>query len=290
MRIYPKPIVNIIGILFIGMSLRLSYWQWDRHTEKKEYIKTLEERLAIAPVPIGEFLSLNQIDWTKLIHRRVILEGSYDYQHEMSLRNRRHNGLAGVFVLTPLRINKTNKVIVVNRGFAPLDFSSREGRRDLSRPQGASFVGLIKAPTIQKLFAPKDPPSGAGFPWVDAWLRMDLAAIQRQLPYPVLPVTLEIMSTATTAATTAEIVQGKSGRDEIFVPSERMYSMVSVPKILKPTEYPVAVFDTVIPPGRHLGYIFEWAFIALLAALVSFLIQLRPALGRGSDSSRSDAK
>ncbi len=263
----------------VVMSLRLSYWQWERHQDKKAYIVKLEERLNEPPTPFSAILSAENPDWLDLIHRRVLIEGTYDYKHEMVLRNRRHEGIAGVFVLTPLRIKGTDKTILVNRGFAPLSYSEPSERATLSRPESASFLGLIKAPTFQKMFAPKDPQSGTELPWVDAWLRMDVAGMQRQIPYPLLPVTIEIMSTDTTKATTAAIVQGKSERDEMFVPSERMYAMVQVPTNLDPSSYPIPVFDTVIPPGRHLGYVFEWAIIALLSILISLVLQLKPPRG-----------
>lgn len=276
MRFYPNRKINIIGALFIILSLRLSYWQWERHVEKRADIRTLEQRLETPPVPLRSLIG-HGTEWSEMIHRRVTVAGAYDYRHEMVLRNRRHDRMPGVFVLTPLRITGTNDTVLVNRGFAPLPLSDSDARKTISRPAEGSFTGLIKAPSLRRPFAPADPETGGDLPWVDAWLRVDLARMQRQLPYPLLPIYLEIMTTGSTAETTGAIVQGASGRDELFVPSERIYSMVQAPENLDPARYPIPVFDTVIPPGRHLGYVFEWAMIALLATLICLVLQLRPS-------------
>lgn len=277
MRLYPKLKVNVICLAMAVLAVRFSYWQWDRHVEKKGYIQTLEHRLSEPPVLLSSLITNGSLDWNEMIHRRVTVEGTYDFSKEMVLRNRRYQDAAGVFVLTPLHIKGTDKTILVNRGFAPLAYATEEGRKQIRRDPNASFEGLVKAPALPKLFAPQDPETGPNLPWADAWLRVDLAKMQNQLPYPMLPVSLEIMSIDPTKTTSESIVQGKSERDEMFVPSERMYAMVHIAKELHPHEYPVPVFDTVIPPGRHLGYVFEWGAIALFSVIIAFLLQLRPS-------------
>ena len=42
-----------------------------------------------------------------------------------------------------------------------------------------------------------------------------------------------------------------------------------------PAKYPIPVYDTVIPPGRHLGYVFEWAVMALMTFLICLILQFK---------------
>ena len=74
----------------------------------------------------------------------------------------------------------------------------------------------------------------------------------------------------------AEIVQSKSGKSELLsLPLRGIASASknSLPKDLN--AYPIAVLNTVIPPGRHFGYIFEWLFIALLTFFICVVLQIR---------------
>jgi cytochrome oxidase assembly protein ShyY1 len=163
--------------------------------------------------------------------------------------------------------------VIVNRGFLPLQYQDK--RSDFQRETTASFVGLIKEPLTRRLFAPSDPPTGDGAPWVDAWLRVDLAKMQRQLPFPIEPFYLEIMATTDPAEAQAQIVTTSAGREELLVMG--MASLGEHTKTARPlTDYPIPVFDTVIPAGRHFGYVFEWAIMALVTLLICIVIQLRP--------------
>lgn len=273
-KIYFRWKVTLITILFALGAVRLSLWQWDRHISKQEYISHLQGNLKQDPVPLAQLLA-EFPDLTKATYRRVLIEGEYDYSHEMILRNRRYEELPGVFAITPMKI-PGEKAVLVNRGFIPLQYSEQELRKGVSRPERESFVGIIKESSPHRFLAPSDPETGEGLPRVDAWLRVDIPKIQKQIPYPLLPVYVEIMNTLDPTGAKEKIVQGKSDRDDMFFPTDNMHSLV-VGRTAKPaSEYPIPVFDTVVPPNRHFGYIFEWGFIALLCLLIGLVIQMRP--------------
>jgi surfeit locus 1 family protein len=270
MKIYFSPRVSIVGLILIAGMLRASYWQWERHLEKQGYIAQMTDRLKIAPVPVE---SVRDTPAEELFYRRVEVSGEYDFAHEMVLRNRRLEEEAGVYVLTPLKITGSDRMVIVNRGFLPLQYQN--ARQEFQRETQASFVGLIKEPLTRRLFAPSDPPTGEGAPWVDAWLRVDLAKMQRQLPFPIEPFYLEIMNTTDPEKAQEKIVTSSAGREELLVMG--MAQLGEHTKTARPlTDYPVPVFDTVIPAGRHFGYVFEWAIMALATLITCIIIQLRP--------------
>lgn len=273
MKIYFSPRVTVIGLLLIAGMLRASYWQWERHLSKQEYIARMGERLAEEPAPLLDILGSGPGSAEELAYRRVTVSGTYDFEHEMVLRNRRLDEESGVYILTPLRLAGSDRVVIVNRGFIPLQYQT-----DRSRFRGATeatLLTLVKEPLTRRLFAPSDPPTGGGAPWVDAWLRVDLAKMQAQLPYPIEPFYLEIMNTSDPGAAQDKIVTTSAGREELLVmgmsplgESTRTARDIST--------YPVTVFDTVIPAGRHFGYVFEWAIMAVVTLLICIIIQLRP--------------
>lgn len=258
--------------------LRASYWQWERHTAKQSYIQELDRRLALPITPLAELLKSNPTDWQSLIHRRVLVQGKYDFEHEMVLRNRRHDDKPGVFLLTPIKIKQPEVGLIVSRGYAPLRFSTKNARSMLHTESEVQFIGLVKETVTPKFFlAPQDPDPIEG--WVDAWLRVDVQKIQKQIPYQLVPFFVEVMSTVDNAQVKELMIQSKSGRDELFLlplraPSEEAGEEVD--SINDPNQWPVPVFDTVVPPGRHFGYIFEWAFMAFATFLICLVLQLRP--------------
>jgi hypothetical protein len=71
-----------------------------------------------------------------------------------------------------------------------------------------------------------------------------------------------------------KILSSKAGREEMFFlgDTKALPGIGEIPDL----EYPVPIYDTVIPAGRHFGYIFEWLMIALLTALAGIILQLRP--------------
>lgn len=278
MKIYFSWRTTVICLFLILGMLRAAVWQWERHQAKVAYIDTLRARLEFEPAPIGKLISEIK-DPEDIIHRRVLVKGEFDYGREVVLRNRRYQDEPGVHVLTPLKIESTSSYVLVDRGFIPLANSSRKERATFRAQKDTEFVGLVKAQAIPRMFAPKDPDTGADKPWVDAWLRVDLAKISKQLPYELLPFYLETVTTSSTAETVKNIIKDRNGREELLV--------LHLPRRINAgsdsgnthVAFPVPLPDTVIPPGRHLGYVYEWTFMALLTALGGIALQLRPRQG-----------
>ncbi len=259
--------------------LRASYWQYERHQAKLVYIETLSHRLQEPIRPFNELLTSVRgsapADFEPLIHRRGHVQGTYDFTHEIVLRNRRYNGFPGVYALTPLKLEGSDHYILVNRGFIPLALSQPEKRKKYQREENVSFIALIKETVPRKFLSPSDPETGIGGPWVDAWLRVDTAQIQKQLPYPLLPLYLEIMENGEIKGVEEKIVNAKSGREEMFFIPGNESSILSDADLPQNQIYPVPIFDTVIPPGRHYGYIYEWAGMAFITFLIGLVLQLK---------------
>ncbi|MCO6429310.1 MAG: SURF1 family protein [Deltaproteobacteria bacterium] len=269
--------VTIVCGVLAALMVRASFWQWDRHLQKKAYIESIENRLQLPVVDIHELFPVINRAPDEVAYRRVTITGRYDFEHEMVLRNRRHDEMPGVFVITPLKIDGTDSYLLVSRGFLPLTYSSPEKRRQFRHTPSVSIVALLKEGASRKIFAPADPPAGDGNPWVDAWLRVDVENMSKQLPYRALPIYAEVMSDVHGEDAAQKIVSSKSGRDEIFNLSGRVD--ISRPQPIENiSDYPIPVFDTVVPPGRHFGYVFEWAIMALITLGIAIVLQLRRPL------------
>ena len=220
-------------------------------------------------------LALQNSSTAELLYRRVRVKGKYNFKHEMLLRNRRFDKKAGVHVLTPLKLEGTARHFIVNRGFVPLELSKPELRAQFQKNDSAEFVAIIKESNPRRFLAPSDPNTGPGHPWVDAWLRVDLTQMQKQLPYKIEPAYLEKIPSEDPTEIEAQIVTAKSGKDELLVMGLSEL-LAEDEQAVSNTSYPIPILNTVIPPGRHLGYVYEWAFMALITFLICLVLQLRP--------------
>ena len=285
MRIYWRTKPTVICLLLAAGMVRLAFWQADRHEQKQEFIRTMEARLTLPPTVLTEILtqpgdSAEQgasILHQSLIHRRAILIGHFDPQHEFVLRNRRYDGAPGVYVITPFRLEGRSDAILVSRGFIPLSRAAREARTEYSAnaTEQVRITALIKESVSRHFLAPRDPVAGLGRPWVDQWLRVNIPEIAPQIPYPVLPVWAEMMPTEDPSSAEQQIVRTDKGKEELLFLGFRE-TAIAKPDVRPDLDYPVPVFDPVIPPGRHLGYIYEWSFMAFATLLIGLIIQLRP--------------
>lgn len=280
-RIYWRAgiLVPVLGLSTLFICL--SYWQWTRHVSKKALIQTLSERIIAAPIDLKErFTNVGNADISALLHHRAKVEGIFDFQYEMVLRNRRLDGQAGELVITPLKFVDNSGAVLIIRGFVPLELSSQESRSRYQLPSTKTqIVGLVKESAHKKLLAPSDPPSGGSNPWVDAWLRMDIDKMQQQIPYPILPVYLEKLDDTPLEELRTKVIKEGSEKAEIL--SLAMRSAVPAHKKINDSgvDYPKPFFDAYVSAGRHLGYVFEWAIMALITILIGIVLQLRPKRG-----------
>lgn len=271
MKIYFRAKTTITCIILAALMLRLSYWQWERYLQKLSIIETLNQRLKEEPVELTSLLPSN--DWTSTTFRRVRVSGTFDFDHEVVIRNRKFGDHPGALVLTPLQIKGSDKWVLIIRGFLPFDLISKESRKEFRTLPQQPFTALIKESVGRRFLAPKDKESGKDKPWVDEWLRVDVPEIEKQIPYPVLPIYLETMKEGSVEEATKTIVKDSAEKDEILNMAGKKMGRSSD---LDPKTFPIPDPDTIIPPGRHFKYVFEWIVMAVATLLIGIVLQLRP--------------
>lgn len=253
-----------------------SHWQYTRYIDKQKYIAELDLRLA---QPIASFESLFENLGgapDKFYHRRVSISGEWDYENEVILRNRKFNNEAGVYVVTPLKLeHPKDQVVLVSRGFIPLSHSESDSRKIFRKDNRASLTGIIKAPQVKRLFSPSDDKIGPDLPRLDAWLRINPAEIEKQLPYQLLPFYIETIPESESQPESQDMIQQKSERDQILFMPRSGVELERLNKQIDTTKYPIPVFDTVVPAARHFSYIFEWLAMAIGTIIIGIIMQLK---------------
>ena len=170
------------------VCIRLGFWQLDRLAQRRERNRNVAVRLAEPPAPLT---SMPTDSSSRL--RRAFVSGTPDYEHELALAPRSHEGSPGVHLVTPVRIAGRDTAVLVNRGwvYAPDGITvdrtrwrerttSVAGYAEIADP-GTDDVVLREAPRVLR--------------------RLTIAAAARGLPYPVSP--LYLVATVPDSATPA---------------------------------------------------------------------------------------
>ncbi len=163
----------LFAVASAAVFVRLGVWQLHRRGERRAQNAVIVARQQDTERDVR---GLSLTDTTALRFRRVRVLGVPDYDHELILAARSHNGAPGVNLLTPVRVAGRDTAVLVNRGwvYAP-DGATIDEKR--FRESDTAFVGYAE-----------DYPSATGGsyaskPSVLARLGADVAA--RALPYPI---------------------------------------------------------------------------------------------------------
>ncbi len=173
--------VTIFVISGVIVLARLGFWQIDRLEERKAFNQLVAERWNQTPFDVNQDTLPAEMDL--LGYRRIQVTGSFDYANQVVLKNQNRDSIPGVGLVTPL-ILPDGRAMLVSRGWIPLDQSMPEQWTQFNEaPAEATVVGLFQQSQLLAGAPPPDSPQ-------TQWFRIDIAAIQQQLPYELMPVFL----------------------------------------------------------------------------------------------------
>jgi cytochrome oxidase assembly protein ShyY1 len=126
-------------VIIIGVSL--GKWQLRRAA----YKEAIEARLSVRGQEVPIVLGATPVDPDKLEYRRVIADGVFIRDWSIYLENRPYNGVAGFYLLMPLRLAGSNSNVLVARGWIPRDPANLEKLPAIATPSGIVRIeGIIK--------------------------------------------------------------------------------------------------------------------------------------------------
>ena len=179
--------MTALVLLGVVVLCRLGIWQLDRLAQRRAVNAALKERMAAPPVALTKALA-GAADQE---YRRVEVRGVFDPSQEIVQRNRALDGSPGVHVLTPLRLSGSDASVLIDRGWLPQEQAAAEARRAFAAPAGEVVLQGILRRSQENVGAPFDPAFSAERPRLDAWFHIDIARIEQQTGYPLLPVFVE---------------------------------------------------------------------------------------------------
>lgn len=178
-------------IVFAGTALcaRLGIWQLDRLDQRRTANAHFESARAM---PTLELAGATTEDLTAQEYRAVTARGVYDFEHQVALRNRDHDGVLGYHLLTPLVLGDGTAVLV-ERGYIPAEGNAAPADwRKYDQPGEIAVSGILHLGQTEPGFgAAADPALAPGQTRLDFWIIVNLERIAEQLPYPLLPVFIQ---------------------------------------------------------------------------------------------------
>lgn len=151
-------LLTLAAVLVAGTTFSLGQWQL-RRAAQKEAVQAVIEAKKSLPALDGRALVATQ-DVAGQVHRQVALQGVWQASHTVYLDNRPMSGRTGFWVITPLALQGTGQVILVQRGWVPRDFSDRTRVPDVVTPAGLVTIQGRIAPPPSKLYEFKGVDSG----------------------------------------------------------------------------------------------------------------------------------
>jgi len=166
----------------IVLFASLGAWQFERAAYKESLARKFERRLA------EDYQRLDKdTDLADIQYRKLRLEGRYDLDHQFLLDNRVHDGRAGYHVLTPFHLEDSDRLLLVDRGWAGWG----ERRAPLPRLRDP----LVATEVSGIAFVPGEPALKLGdleisSDWPQVIPYLDIAALRRQYAPDLLPMVL----------------------------------------------------------------------------------------------------
>lgn len=132
----------IATVLVCALGVTLAQWQTRRAAEKIAIEQTMAARQSAPPLRLNG----SQPDTNDIEYRRVTVEGEFVSGWPIYLENRPHNGVAGFYLLMPLKIDGSTSSVLVQRGWLPRDPANRTRLPQLVTPAGKiSLTGIVRS-------------------------------------------------------------------------------------------------------------------------------------------------
>ncbi len=174
--------MTLLTLLGMAITGSLGRWQLNRAAQKESLQASMEAQGSKHLV--DAFALLAAPDPLALVHQPALLRGKWLADQTVYLDNRQMQAKVGFFAVTPLRLEGSDRVILVQRGWVARNFVERDKVPAIATPSGLVAIEGRIAPPAGKLFE-------LGQPSVTAIRQnLDLQQLQLHIGEPLLPVIL----------------------------------------------------------------------------------------------------
>lgn len=237
-------LTTLLAIAAVGVMARLGFWQLDRLEQRRAANALIAAQLDNPPIDLAAALadgSLSPDQLNDMEYRSVVLRGEYRPDQQLILRNQVwEEQLAGSHLLTPLVLEGSDYVVLVDRGWIPLSETDPATWHKYDQAGPVELQGVLKKTQDARRFGVPDPTAAPGVV-VPAWNAVRIARISGQISGDLLPA----------------------------------YVLLAPPAGVEQTEPPFAALESPdLSEGSHMSYALQWfSFAAILAIGYPFFVK-----------------
>lgn len=181
-RWFLATILVVFGVMILA---RLGIWQLNRLEKRRAFNARVETQISQPTLDLNAEIPAGLAG---MEYRSVVVAGEYDHAHQVVLRNQASGNRIGVHLLTPLQISGSEQVILVDRGWVPIqDFTYDQDWSDYDEPGLVEVAGVLRASQDQPDYGSRRDQIPTQGERLAAWYFANLEGIQVQLPYDLLP-------------------------------------------------------------------------------------------------------
>lgn len=167
----------------IPLFVALGFWQLDRADQKRVLAETLAARAELPPLRVEALVA----DPDGLRYRPIEAVGRYVAERQVLIEGRREAGKTGFHVITPLRLNGSGALLLVNRGWIPAQPNGEPTPAPV--PEGEHVLsGDAEVPSPPALAL--DGGGDAAKAWGVHWPYLTVALFAATVDEPVQPVVM----------------------------------------------------------------------------------------------------
>jgi len=181
-------VATCLVILGALVCVRLGIWQLDRLAQRRVFNAHVITMRAAPPLDLPAHADLTQTEW-----RAIRLNGIYDFENQIAIRNQFNGNQYGYHLVTPLRL-LDDTTVLVDRGWIPADGNSAPADwRKYDQPGQVALSGIVRLSQTNPPFGGEsDPALTPGQTRLDFWVFVNVQRIAKQISYPILPVYIQL--------------------------------------------------------------------------------------------------
>lgn len=191
-RFRPTFIGTLATICCIPLFIKLGFWQYGKAEQKQALQVSYAQYEKSPPVLLPEHIE-NIEDWR---YRPVKVSGDYLTQYQILLDNQIEGEVAGYHVVTPLQIEHSKRVVLVDRGWVPASDNHNE-LPDIKTPTGlVEVAGKAWIPSTKFYTLEAGSTVDTKQAWQAVWQNMDLKRYLASVPFDTLPIVIRLDATS----------------------------------------------------------------------------------------------
>lgn len=186
----PKLIPTLATVAAIATMVMLGQWQSSKASQKQSMQSAHDARAT----QTAERITQVELDTEKMRYKKVVVSGNYETRYQILLDNRVEDERAGYHVITPFRIEGSERYILVNRGWIPLG-DDRTVLPKIETPTGKIEVTGIAMLPPSKLYELEQPESLENG-WQIVWQNIDMERLRKAVPFSLQPLIIQLDQTS----------------------------------------------------------------------------------------------